>query len=325
MAHDININKKTGKAAYFGVEPAWHGLGQVLGKSATAEQAIELAQLDWGVKKVPTFFKIGHNQTICEGKHAVIRTDTNQYLGTVGDSYEPLQNKDAFGFFDALVNDDEAIYHTAGALGDGQRVWVLAKMPDYIRVGKSDDIIEKYVLLYNSHNGSSGVVACVTPIRVVCNNTLTAALTGTQHKISIRHTKNVKDNLAEAHKVLNITNIYSEQMQEIFTQMADTKVNTAKVQTYLESLYPSNEDLNYKTQGDKIKDSILATFEGGGVGQDLITTKGTVFGLYNAVTYYTDHEKEYKGGDSAKLKSIWFGGSSKIRQKAFDVAVEMLN
>lgn len=318
MAHDININEKTGKASYVGAKPAWHGLGQVLDNPFTAEEAIREGGLDFEVEKVPTIYKIGRKEQVIEDKFAVIRTDNQDYLGTVGKVYTPLQNRDAFSFFDALVEKDEAIYHTAGVLGKGERVWVLAKMPDYIRVGK-DDLIEQYVLLYNSHDGSTAITAQLTSVRVVCNNTLTAAISQAKNKVSIRHTKNAGEKLIQASEILGLSSMYKTEMEEIFNAMANTKVNTKKVNKFLDALYPLNPENDSRTMGVKFREAILNDFENG-VGQDLVTTKGTVFGLYNAVTHYTDHTKEYSNAN-AKLKSIWFGGSKKIRQNAFDYAV----
>lgn len=322
MAHKIATNVKTGEGSYVGAEPAWHGLGVVLNRPFTASEAIEQGGLDFNVVKTPTFFKVGRKQFQCEGKYAVIRTDNKAYLGTVGEAYEPLQNRDAFAFFDALVEKDEAIYHTAGALGEGEKIWILAKMPDYIRIAGSDDKIEQYVLLYNSHNGSSGVVACVTPVRVVCNNTLTAAIHGTKHRVSIRHTANATERLKQATELLGISNQYAKEMEQIFNIMASKKVNSKMVEGYLDSIYPLNPENEARHGGVKIREAILEDFEDG-VGQDMVTTKGTVFGLYNAVTHFLDHTKEYKDGN-AKMKSIFFAGGKRIRQKAFDSALVLV-
>lgn len=329
MADNLAKNAKTGEAAFFGViEPAWHGLGVILDKPATAAEALKFSGLDFDVLQKPAMMNIGIDNrpnkiqlVEVPGKFVNYRSDNNTPLGIVGKAYQVLQNKEAFSFFDPLVDKDEAIYHTAGALGKGEKIWILAKLPDYIKVGK-DDIIEQYVLIYNNHDGAGSVVACVTPVRVVCNNTLTMALRNTTNKVSIRHTKNVEDNLKEAHKVLEISNQYTEELSSIFNRMALTEVNDKKINKFLDSLYPKNEDTDFITEGDKIKEAIKEAFFSG-VGQEMKTTKDTVFGLYNAVTYFTDHQKVYKSAD-AKLKSVWFGGSANLRQKAFNNAFAMV-
>ena len=325
MSHNLALNEKTGKAAFFGIEPAWHGLGTILDKPATAAEALKFSGLDFEVLQQKVQFNISKGTgTILKdvpGKFVNYRSDNMEALGVVGSAYKVLQNHEAFSFFDPLVGREEAIYHTAGALGKGEKIWILAKLPDHIKVGK-DDIIEQYVLIYNNHDGTGSVVACVTPVRVVCNNTLTMALRGTTNKISIRHTKNVEDNLKEAHKVLEISDLYSKELESIFNKMASKQVNTKSINKFLDSLYPKNEETEFVTAGDKIKEAILSAFETG-VGQDMKTTHGTVFGLYNAVTFFTDHVKEYKS-QNAKLKSVWFGGSATLRQKAFNSALAMV-
>ena len=334
MAHNLAKNEKTGKAAYFGViEPAWHGLGVTLNEPATAKDAIKHAGLDFDVLQKPCTFNLGDdenpNHIIVPGKHVNYRSDNGKPLGVVGKVYTPLQNREAFGFFDALVDEDEAIYHTAGALGDGEKIWIMAKLPAHIHVG-NDDLIDQYVLLSNSHNGSSGVVACFTPIRVVCNNTLTAAIHGTTHKITIPHTTNVATNLKNAHELLGLSNAYANAMEEVFGAMAKKQIKQKDVDAFLDGLYPLNPENEARTAGVKIREGILEAMEVG-AGQDLKTTKGTVFGLYNAVTFYTDHMKDYRGDDefaqnTAKMKSLMFGGGGeRKRQSAFDLALAMVN
>lgn len=322
MAHDLAKNEKTGKAAYMGIEPAWHGLGTVLGKPATAAEALEIAGLDFEVIQAPATYQFGDTEKEIKDKKINIRSDNGAYLGTVGKIYKPLQNRDAFSFFDSLVDADNAIYHTAGALGVGERIWILAKLPHIIRIGTSDDVSELYVLIYNSHNGKSSITACMTPVRVVCNNTLTAALNGVKHQVKIRHTTNATEKLKEAHKILGISTEYKEAFEQVVNAMAHKKVKTKDINLYLDALYPKNPDTKAITQGDKNKAAILDVFESG-IGQDMPTTKGTVYGMYNAVTYWLDHTKDYKSNNS-KLKSVWFGGSKLIRQKAFSLAAELV-
>ena len=133
---------------YVGEKP-WHGLGKRLENAATSAEAIKAAGLDWKVTKEPLFLEGG---TRLEKALATVREDTGAVLGVVGKVYQPLQNKDAFKFFDAVVGIKEAMYHTAGALGDGECVWILAKLPGVVRV-VGDDITEKYLLLTNRHDG----------------------------------------------------------------------------------------------------------------------------------------------------------------------------
>ena len=155
-------------------EPSpWHNLGIELNHPKTAREAIEMAGLNYTVMKKPLELNPGLKQDV----YATVRTDTHDVLGFVNKSYEPIQNIDAFTFFDTLVAENEAIYETAGVLGRGECIWILAKLPGYINV-RGNDIVNKYLLLTNNHDGNSHVRVKLTPIRVVCNNTLTSALQG---------------------------------------------------------------------------------------------------------------------------------------------------
>lgn len=171
MAHEVNVVNGRASMAYFGETP-WHGLGQKLESPATAAEAIIAAGLDFEVGLHPLVTTDG--LAVLQRK-AVIRPDTNQVLGVVGNSYVPIQNAEAFQFLDTVVADGELRYHTAGALGRGERIWMLAKLPGHIRVNGTDDITEKFLLLSNSHDASSALRVYFTPIRVVCANTLGVA------------------------------------------------------------------------------------------------------------------------------------------------------
>jgi phage/plasmid-like protein (TIGR03299 family) len=332
MAHNLAIGKH-GNHAYFGaVEAAWHGLGTTLDHIATAEEAIKAAGLDFEVAKKPLFAKVGRLQVPLENRVATVRTDTNDILGVVGKDYGILQNARAFDFFDALVDKDEAIYHTAGALGKGEKVWVLAKLPDYIRVGKSDDVIEKYLLIYHGHDGRTSVNICFTPVRVVCQNTLQQAMIRSNHsnKISLSHTRNIEDKVKNAYELLGLANKNADQMQQAFTAMSKVKMGVDELDEYLNAVWSKvpgakkEEDLkdgedmlmSKKTYEDVIK------FYEQGPGQDMKTAQGTLFGAYNAVTGYTDHIKSYNGD---KLKSLWFNGGQLIKTAAYKTALEYVN
>lgn len=318
------IAEVNGKQSYVGVEPAWHGLGTVLNRPFTAKEAIEYAGLDFEVEQAPIECKIeinGKEQIIeIPDRVANYRTDTGDYLGTVGKIYSPLQNRDAFSFFDNLVADGEAIYHTAGALGKGEKIWLLAKLPYQLTIGK-DDLIDNYILVHNGHDGKTSITACVTPVRVVCQNTLNASLKNCSNKIAIRHTINATEKLQEAHKLMGITTEYVKQFEEVLEFMSHKKLNTKDVEFFLDSVYPINPENEARTAAVKIREGILNAFENG-IGQYMITTKGTAYGLYNGFTYFTDHDKEFKT-DETKLKSIWFHGTATKRQLAFDTLLEM--
>ncbi len=321
MAHDLFINENTNTASmmYVGEVP-WHQLGTRLDNPATSQEAIEAAGLDFDVELKPIHTYVDFEEKLIPNKYATMRSDTNDVLGVVGARYQPIQNREAFTFFDALVGEDEAIYHTAGVLGKGERIWVLAKLPDYIKVGKKD-IVDKYLLLTNSHDGSSVVRAKLTPIRVVCNNTLSVALTGTEQEVRIRHTASAVDKLEEAHKLLGLTNSLYEQLDGIFNTMALRKISEKQLIDYVKTLVPENPEAKHQTRNENIRNSILDLHETG-LGADL--SRGTVYSAYNAVSEYTDHVQGSKNPDK-HLKSIWFGGGERLKLQAFKLAQKLMN
>jgi phage/plasmid-like protein (TIGR03299 family) len=298
---------------YFGQRP-WHGLGKELANPATAEDAIIYAGLDWQVTKEPIYFE---NLEKVEGHYATVRANSDLpnskiTLGVVKERYTPLQNKDAFGFFDAIVGEGKAIYHTAGVLGKGERIWILAKLPGEIRVA-GDDISEKFLLLTNSHDGSSGVQVKFTPIRVCCQNTLNAALNHGD-TINLKHTQNIDQKIKQAYQLLNITNAYYDQLEERFQAMAQKQVNSAMLGEYLKKVMPDAKNQTYSP--------IINLFENGQGNNDPLTRR-TLWTAYNAVVEYVDH-KRTRVKEQNKLQSIWFGGGAQIKQKAFDEALDLL-
>ena len=182
MSHNLNYNKNRGTYSFYSKkEIAWHGLGQVVEDAKTSDEVLKIANLDFHVVKAPNFAKVNENEYVLNPlSFSTVREDTNQVLGTVGTRYEILQNIDAFKFFDDIVGRKEAIYETAGALGNGEKIFISAKMPNIIRY-KNNDIIEDYLLIVNDHTGKAPIKVLFTPTRVVCNNTMRMALKGAKN------------------------------------------------------------------------------------------------------------------------------------------------
>lgn len=342
MAHNINFNEKTGKYSFFSVQQkAWHGLGQIVDQYLTTKEAIQYAGLDYEVVKSPLFTKcsgsiktttdiaMGSSELEVPNYFANIRTDNNTVLGVVGKDYHIVQNREAFNFFDAIVGGTDGIlYETAGALGNGERIFITAKLPGYIRVGNGDDVTEKYIFLTTSHDGSGSITAAFTPIRIVCQNTLNASLRNMSNVVRIKHTSGAKQHLENAHKVMGLADTLSNQLEGIFNQWAKVNVTDQEVKKLIQmALCPNKETLDLLKKG--AEDEVSTVFKN--VVQDAFayamtsdtqnmnTTKGTLFGAYNAVTGYYQNVRNYKD-DEAKLQSIVMGGTAQIKsQKAFEL------
>lgn len=342
MAHNLNFNERTGRYSFFSVkQKAWHNLGQVVSEYPTSEEAIRHAGLDYEVAKAPLYTKgsgiietsngieIGSNELHVPNYFANIRTDNNAVLGVVGKDYEIIQNREAFSFFDAIVDGEKGIlYETAGALGQGERIFITAKLPDYIRVGNGDDVTEKYIFLTTSHDGSGSITAAFTPIRIVCQNTLNASLRNMTNVIRIKHTAGAKDRLENAHKVMGLANTLSKQLETTFNQWASVRINDSEVKKLIQlALCPNKETLDLLKKGaeDEVSTMFKNTVDDAFAyammndTQQMETTKGTLFGAYNAVTGYYQNVRNYKD-DEAKLQSIVMGGTAQTKtQKAFEL------
>lgn len=342
MAHNLNFNSRTGHYSFFSVkQKPWHNLGQIVEEHPTSEQAIKFAGLDYEVEKSPLFSKglgiIENNSGIeivdseleVSNYFASIRTDNNTVLGVVGKDYHILQNREAFSFFDSIVGGGNGIlYETAGALGNGERIFITAKLPDYIRVGNGDDITEKYIFLTTSHDGSGSITAAFTPIRIVCQNTLNASLKNMSNVIRIRHTSGAKQRLEDAHKLMELANKLSSDLESTFNYWAKIKVGDDEMKKLIQlALCPNKETLKHLHTGNfddlstVFKNTVDNAFAYAMMSdtQQIETTKGTLFGAYNAVTGFYQNVKTYKD-DEAKLQSIVMGGTAQIKsQKAFEL------
>jgi len=305
-------------------EVPWHGLGQKLDKPATAQEAIRAANLDWPVIKLP--LSAGSKHIPVPDKFAVVRKTgglvqkTDPVLGVVGKDYTPLQNRDAFRFFDPIVGQNAAIYHTAGALGQGERVWILAKLPGHIRV-VGDDITEKYLLLSNSHDGKSSVQIKFTPVRVVCQNTLTIALNdGAAYRVI--HHADVKTKLEQAHEMLGLINDRFDDMEQTFQAMARVKMDRNRLTEYLAAVYPDQEEPEKMELIKRDRDWSEYFFDQG-AGNRLPGIAGSLWAGFNGVTEWLDHRKTRQNSNQ-RLVSTWFGESARVKSRAFGVAVDKL-
>ena len=329
MAHNLNFNEQTGKHSFFSVkERAWHNLGQIVQDYPTSAEALKFAGLDFDVVKSPNIHRLPDgNEVVSNNSFFTFRSDNGAIPGDkLGADYQVIQNRDAFNFFDEIVGGDGILYETAGALGQGERIFITAKLPDYIKVG-NNDLIEKYLFLTTSHDGFGSITAAFTPIRIVCNNTLNAAMKNHSNSIKIRHTANAQDRLKLAHKVLGISNNLSTQLEEVFNRWAKVRITDAEVKKLVQiAMVPNKEVLSNIQKGmdDDLSTCFVnmcdAVFEYSQVSssQQEQTTKGTLFGAYNAVTGYFQNVRNYKD-DKAKFKSIMNGTAQIKAQKAFDL------
>lgn len=323
MAHNLATTNGRTAMMYAGEVP-WHGLGTRLVEPATAREAIEAAGLNYlaELKDIQT-----DDGTPVPQRKAVVRSDTGDVLGVVGKSYIPVQNHQAFGFLDAIVAEGGLRYHTAGALRKGERVWLLAKLPDHIRVKNSDDLVEKYLLLSNSHDGSTALRTLFSPIRVVCQNTMNLALReGRNQGISILHKGDLASKIREAQRVLGLAERFYDDAAAKIDILASHYPTVDQVQRYFESLYPDPSDAD-NSRAKRVRETLTGIFDTG-VGLDMPEIKGTTWAAFNAVTEWVDHHRPTRAANptdraSRRLESAWFGSGARLKAKAWSQALSL--
>jgi phage/plasmid-like protein (TIGR03299 family) len=354
MAHKIYINRDAKAAMMYVGEDPWHGLGTKLVNPPTSLEAIREAGLDWEVDKFPLFAQFGKDRQLMKkvDRYALMPVDRIEFpdcpvLGVVGQDYGIVQNRDAFTFFDPIISEKLATYETAGALGEGERVWVLAKLPGDIVVHKDDKVI-KYLLLVNSHTGMASVQIKLTPVRVVCNNTLTMALSFGE-SMRIPHFPDVKKRLefagATIKKVLENYKI----MEASFQGMAKRPFKSSDYMSYLDNIMPipeikPNDNIQRIRRRERILDhrEICSNMFEMGHERDPEEVKHTLWAAYNSVVYFSDYllplsdkiaisdlndiwQKYEKEDLERRIKRIWFGDAATLKVRAYDTAVGLLN
>jgi len=301
----------------------WHGLGVILPEAPNAETAIKEAGLDWTVTKRKVWYERDNGeQDVAKGQYAVVRDSDDRYMGYAGESWQPLQNTDAFKFFDPFIESGEATFETAGSLDHGRRIWVLAKINrNPIEVVKGD-IVDKYILLSNHHSAGYAVRGALTPIRVVCANTEAMAFNNSKTQIfKATHSLKMNERLERVQQSISMADSAFEQTAEFYKRFASKQVLQNDVQRFVNMAFGYADVVNSgREEAFKRKqtETIVRLFETGR-GSDILGVRGTVWGLYNAATEFLSHEN---GKTSEKiLNSNWFGNGSKLNKSAFEAAM----
>ena len=217
-------------------EKPWHGLGTIVMEAPASAEALRLAGLDWNVVQEPVY--TGYNELV-KGYKANVRSSDRKVLGVVSDRYKVVQNTDAFSFTDELLGKGVR-YETAGSLQEGKKVWLLARLPrEYIIAGER---ISPYLVFSNTHDGSGSVKVAVTPVRVVCNNTLNLALSNASRSFSMVHTGNIQGKIQEAKDTLFMAENYMDNLGIEFEQLRRQKMTDAQVKEYIELLLPMEKE-----------------------------------------------------------------------------------
>ena len=262
-------------------EVPWHGLGTKVNEAPTSKEAIKLAGLDWNVN--PTVIYDANGKEI-SGYKANMRDSDQSILGIVSDRYQIVQNSEAFEFTNSLL-DEGVVYETAGSLRDGKQIWLLARMPSTTILG---DDVDPYLCFTNTFDGSGAIKVCMTPVRVVCNNTLNLALETTKRSWSTRHIGDLAGKLHQAKETLGLAQEYMKKLDEDADRLANTKLSDAEIESIVSFIFPIDyiKDTKRKIENtNKMRNDFMTCY----MMPDIAQYRNTAYGLVNAASDMAGH------------------------------------
>jgi phage/plasmid-like protein (TIGR03299 family) len=305
MAHNVET------MAYAGEVP-WHGLGVQVAETISVDEMLKAASLDWMVNKFPTYYEMNGVRK-STGKYALVRESDGKFLSNVSDGWEPCQNADAFELFNDFVKEGDMEMHTGGSLKDGQIVWGLAKMKDSFEVFKGDQI-DQYLLLVNPHQFGHGIHVRSTPIRVVCNNTLSLSL-GSASKVEATQNHRKVFDVEEMKQTLGLAREKLAKYKDMAEFLGLKRYDEMTLNEYMNVVFPSFS----KKSPDLSRNAARAI--------DIIETqpgaeyaKGSWWQAFNAVTYLADHE--LGRNPDTRMQSAWLGANKDRKNFALEKAIE---
>ncbi|MGI6436193.1 MAG: DUF932 domain-containing protein [Syntrophomonadaceae bacterium] len=274
MAHEV-------ESMFYVREVPWHGLGINVEDAPCSATALKHSGLDWNVLRKP----IQVNGKEIEDYFANVRDSDDKVLGIVGKDYRIVQNREAFAFTDMLLGQEGIRYESAGSLQGGKRVWMLACMESRVILG---DEIVPYLLFTNGHDGRHAVRVAITPIRVVCQNTLNLALRKAQRSWATIHIGRLEDKLQEATRTLQLTGRYMYELDQTAERLVETRIDDERLKELIEKVIPLPEDYRRHNRVHELRQELLARYHNA---PDLQRFRGTGWGFVNAVSDMVGHSK----------------------------------
>ncbi len=313
MAHQVET------MAYAGQVP-WHGLGVPVSNDLTPVQMMEKAGLNWKVQEVETFIEY-NNKKMATGQKALVRETDGRILTTVGENWNPVQNETAFEFFSDFVMSGDMEMNTAGSLRDGQMVWALAKVKDSFELFGGDKV-DSYLLFSNPHQYGKAIDVRFTPIRVVCNNTLSLSLDmKAEQSVKVGH--RVEFDPTEVKKALGIATEKLANYKKAAEFLGKKKFNIDSYIEYLNTVFPRTADKRVQGKGlsvDTLSRNARQAFDVIDTQPGAEFAQGTWWQAFNSVTYITDHVQGRN--EDNRLYSSWFGGNQLRKKNALKTAIE---
>ena len=312
MAHQVET------MAYAGEVP-WHGLGVEVSNDLTPNQMMKKAGLDWTVEQIDSYVTVG-DKKIPTGMKALVRSSDNKVLTNIGQVWNPVQNEDAFNFFSEYVLKGDMEMHTAGSLKGGQLVWALAKVKESFDLF-GGDTVESYLLFSNPHKYGFSIDVRFTPIRVVCNNTLSLSLEAKAER-SVKVGHRTEFNADEVKKALGIASAKLSQYKEMAEFLGSKRYNIDNLIEYYNTVFPRTADKRVQNQElsvETLSKNAKAAFDAIELQPGAKYAEGSWWQAFNSVTYVTDH-LQGRNPDN-RLYSSWFGGNQVRKRDALKTAL----
>ena len=312
MAHNVET------MAYAGEVP-WHGLGVPVSNDLTPVQMMEKAGLNWTVDQIDSYVTVGDKQ-IPTGMKSLVRSSDNKVLTNIGQVWNPVQNEDAFNFFSEYVMKGDMEMHTAGSLKGGQLVWALAKVKESFDLFVGDTV-ESYLLFSNPHKYGFSIDVRFTPIRVVCNNTLSLSLEAKAER-SVKVGHRTEFNAGEVKKALGIASAKLHEYKDMAEFLGSKRYNIDNLVEYYNTVFPRTADKRVQNQElsvETLSKNAKAAFDAIEQQPGAKFAEGSWWQAFNSVTYVTDH-LQGRNADN-RLYSSWFGGNQVRKRDALKTAL----
>ena len=306
--------------AYNGSVP-WHGLGTPVSNDLTPAQMQQKAGLDWNVREVESYIEFD-GRKMPTGQKSLVRETDGRILTNVGENWNPVQNSDAFEFFSEYVLAGDMEMHTAGSLKGGQMVWALAKVKDSFELFKGDQV-DSYLLFSNPHQYGKSIDIRFTPIRVVCNNTLTFSLDQKAER-SVRVGHRAEFDPSSVKEQLGIATTKLNTYKEMAQFLGSKRYTQDNVIEFFNTVFPRTADK--RVQGKALDVHTLSRnakfcYDALDVQPGAQYAEGSWWQAFNAVTFVTDHVQG-RNSDN-RLYSNWFGNNELRKRNALKKAIEM--
>ena len=316
MAHMIEFREGKAQMAWAGDVP-WHGLGTKVPSDLTPDQMLKAAGLDWRVDTVPLMAEY-NGQKIETDHSALIRDVDGRVLDVITNEWNPMQNQDAFEFFNDFVAAGDMEMHTAGSLKDGKIIWGLAKVNESFELFGGKDQVDSYLLFTNPHTYGQSIDVRFTPIRVVCNNTLTLSLNSqSKSMVKVSHRREFDPELVK--ETLGVAKHKLVQYKEMAEFLSQKRFNEESIVDYFKRVFPV---LSQKEESQKeMSKSASAALEIIDQQPGAEFGEGTFWQAFNTVTFMTDHVIGRTA--DARMTSAWYGANKGLKTKALETAVEM--